>query len=344
MTPLLPLLNEWVCALAEPADKAPREPLHALLLAGDGGDRAAALLFERGNPEPLRVLKTARGEAGSATLENEARVLRDLHARTTSGPTGRHFPAVLGYLRREGMAALLQEAIPGPTWFQRLRAPGGMPREAIERLVRDLFGYLQSFDVPVNENPPGPAESPDAVRGEWIRAVDALANHFSRDCAAPGNAPRFLDSLKAKIPGLPVTRLQHGDLFPKNVILPDADRTDTFVLIDWADAGGGWPPLFDEVLLFTTLWWEGAGIPTPAERTAHFQKIFWGQTPLTPLMDDVFTQAMKRRGVSEDWTRDELILLALAVYGRRLVERNGPTHPECAILTQNLCFALSKMA
>lgn len=343
MTPLRPLTQEWIRAFTEVKDNAPPASFYPMLLAGDSGDRAAALLFERGNPEPVRVLKTARGEPACATLENEARVLRDLHTRTTSSPTGRHFPEAHGFLRRGAMAALLEQAIPGPTWFQRLRAPGGMRRQTIERLVCDIFNFLLSIGGPAAEQAPACALNPDAIRGEWIHAVDAIADLVARDPTPPGNLSRILDVLMSRIPGLPISRLQHGDLFPKNVILPDADRTDTFALIDWADAGAGWPPLFDEVLLFATLWWEGAGIPTPAERAAHFQKIFWGQTPFRPLVDDILARAMKRQGLATDWTRDQMILLALAVYARRLAQRNGTDHPEYAILAGNIRFALSKI-
>lgn len=340
-------IQDWLGSPPEPGGNLPkhleaacREPLVPLLLGEDSGERATCLLFRPGRPEPILVLKIARTDPGRRSLENEYNVLRALRARVP-GDTNRFFPLAIAFRNDDCFSGLLQEAAAGETWFRRLRTPPGMGDDAIIALSRTFIERLASLgDLSLTKDIPD--AKPEGVRAAWESCIDAVTTKLSERRPLSPAESKTLESLKEKTRAIDTFRFQHGDLFPKNVLLSGPGRGGSPVLIDWAEAGSHLPPLFDEILLLSTLWRKGNGLVGEGERIDHFRQVFWESTGFEALVEEAFREGQKRWKLAGGWTREDLLLLALAVYGRRIASLFGPAHEELRILITNMEYTLSK--
>jgi len=348
-TDLSILMRDWLSSMKEPDESLPddleaafRGPLHPLLLGADSGERATCLLFRPGHSRPALVLKLARTEPGRRALKNEYQVLCTLRGHV-SDAADRFFPLAVGFHDSGGFAGLVQEAAPGETWFRRLRTSPGMEAETGTRLAQVVLERLSVLgDLPLPGV--GVPSSAGSVRADWASCVDELAGRLDAPRLLTNKGKEVLHSLKQKIRSVDTFPFQHGDLFPKNILLPGSESGEHMIVIDWGEAGRHLPPLFDMVLLLSTLWFEHTGPLTMAERTDHFRRVFWESTGLENVREEAFDKGWERWDLGSDWRREDAILLALSVYARRIASLYGPDHGEMEPLLRNVEYTLSKHA
>jgi aminoglycoside phosphotransferase (APT) family kinase protein len=160
---------------------------------------------------------------------------REFAALRVASDAGLPVPAPLRIKRVQGVVALVMERVPGPTMYQHFlpRPLGGLRLLAALRRVAWTHAAINAV----------PAPGLDGQRDAIERAVRAADLDSATRAAA-------LASLDGPCP----RRLCHGDMHISNVIWSAGGP----VVVDWENAGGGWPD-YDAARAVILLLFGGAG-------------------------------------------------------------------------------------
>jgi hypothetical protein len=102
----------------------------------------------------------------------------------------------------------------------------------------------------------------------------------------------------------PAGWVQHGDLSVENIFLNH--QTSSIEVIDWADLGSGFPPLYDLFTLFFSTGYlspmqEAVTFLSEEERwVASFEAIFWSDTIFSRIVQNLMLHACKQLGVPQE--------------------------------------------
>ena len=235
------------------------EDVRPLLLAGQGDDysRATFLLFEPRADEPSWALKFARLPVRLTSFEREKRGLE--LAQETGGVVAARAPRWLGSFEAEGLQCTLESAARGKPLVALLRS--SPDRAGKERLVARVCGWL--LDVARETR-----AAPDALQDKRRRLAEDVLPHWEVD-------PALVDDL----PDVPAV-LQHNDVGSWNVVASG----DGFTVLDWEDAVRHGLPLWDLFYFLADAAAHLDGVTEPADRVAHFERLFLGETQSSELL------------------------------------------------------------
>lgn len=279
--------------------------------------RPVMIVLDKLGRQPVAYVKTAAPQF-APVLRTEQATLEALASRHEKDAS-RIAPRPYGLVESPRGCALAMEAIDGETLHQRWSAwAGGLGADellavdaAVLELALTLGDRVSAGDPPADTNP---------IRESWRAALREIEDLL------PVAA---LKSLSEKMAAVSTLRFQHGDFFSKNIVVREkASMESKYHLVDWADAGHHWPPLFDVVLFLLTC---RNGEPA-ARRAAHARADFLGEGALAPFWRDAWTRGQSIWKLPDNWTPVEAALLSLAVYRRRIAGLKGAAHPEVKIL------------
>ena len=163
--------------------------------------------------------KVSHTPAVHSLLENEARVLRQMHSATLRSAV---VPDVLLYEKRNGTAVLATGTNKPPT-------------RRVRRLTRLHLDFLRELAKRTQLDKPVRATLP----GADFAKLQVLAPYLSPDWR--GRLQHWLDFLSRREELIQPVGLAHGDFTPSNVF----SHADRLFVIDWEYAGSGYPADYD---------------------------------------------------------------------------------------------------
>jgi hypothetical protein len=230
------------------------------------GTRNTLMFYAPGRRSPLAAVKVAWGRGDRVSLRNEHVALRQIAER----PALRHIaPAALGLLEADGVTAVASTGIAG----RRLVLPKiAVGQRASKRVVRALHRYLTATDevaatlaraTPASEASrvrcPGGDLDEYASRAELTAKVRGRLRGWARELSSTGAATPLC--------------LQHGDIFPGNVLTQHRHRQIS--LVDWECASDDHWPWFDSCYVILGLCLLASGDRPGAAMSTLFARGSW---------------------------------------------------------------------
>lgn len=312
-----------------------REPISLLWLGGNTPSRRTIFPFCQNSNYPFCVLKFALDTEGRLQNIRENNVINLLNNSFLQGQIKHKFYPRIFFFAAENPEILILEFVQGTSLFKYIRERHWRRiKELQEKLqpVIEITGSIERISVKAVEK--------EELQKNWLqsaRAILALPD-FKKNLSEK-SLNKVLCRLKEQIFRLPCGLFQHGDLFPKNIFL----KNNETIIIDWANSDNIYPPLFDLVIFFSTLWLPQKGKTLTEDRLRHFREIFWGNSEISHWQRRLFEAEIQRLQLSGAITAEALILLNTCLYANRIITQRGIKNPETAITLQNVEFALKRL-
>lgn len=269
------------------------------------------------------VAKIATGGTERQRLAREAGALETIHGAPEFRPAARLAPKPILHRESGRMTLHVQEFLPGMNLYEQFLLE---PPKGWNGLARALRPVLELLNDPL---PAGCEAAPGARTAEWVPALEELLPAITDDEESREGIRSRLRAVLASFTGRRTAFWQHGDFFMKNVLV-DSGRIR---LVDWEDFSADWPPLFDlyEFVLTLHPWRQGPGYRD--QRIDLFRRIVRGTNPLSRLFRRTESMLWETWQLPAGHTREDYLLLAIAIQARRIHDRLGMASIEYEILS-----------
>ncbi len=232
------------------------------------------LLFVKGDPDPVAVLKTPRVPGDNQSLDQEAANLNMIKAMQAGPPAS--IPQVLAYEEYQGIRVLVQEAKPGIAMSPRV------VRKGWRVCTRTVLDWLTAFQRDTIRQPA------DLGAQDWfVREIESPLSLIENSLPLSPNERRLLERTKQiaeRLRGasLPVV-FTHGDLSSPNILLSAQGQIS---VVDWELATPAGLPAIDMFFFLTYIAFARDGAQNSGDCLESFRSAFPPARPWTaPYID-----------------------------------------------------------